>query len=114
MRRDDYLNKKICLSLLMFPIANLGLFVWRLGLGNVELDIDGFLFFKEVALLTFVAAAEELFFRGLLLRELIFGYQYKPLLSTIVVSALFGALHILNIFSYTTTFFISSFLISDI
>ena len=86
MRRDEYLNKKICLSLLMFPIANLSLFVWRLGLGNVEIDIGSFLILEEVALLTFVAAAEEIFFRGLLLRELIFGYQYKPLLSTNVVS----------------------------
>jgi membrane protease YdiL (CAAX protease family) len=38
----------------------------------------------------------------LLLRELIFGYQYKPLFSAIVVSTLFGALHLLNTFSYAT------------
>ena len=102
MIKYDYLNKKICLSLLLFPLVNLCLATWNLSLGNTAINIEIFLFLKEVALLIFVAIAEELFFRGLLLRELIFGYKYKPITSALFVSALFGTLHIFNVFSYAS------------
>ena len=34
--------------------------------------------------------------------ELLFSFQVKPILAGIIVSALFGALHLLNTFSYAT------------
>ena len=102
MGRYDYLNKKIYLSLLLFPLANLGLATWYLSLESNVANIETFLLLKEVALLIFVAIAEELFFRGMLLRELIFEYKYKPMKTAILVSALFGVLHIMNIFSYAS------------
>ena len=102
MGRYDYLNKKIYLSLLLFPLANLGLAAWNLSLESTIANIETFLLLKEAALLIFVACAEELFFRGLLLRELIFEYKYKPIKAAILVSVLFGVLHIMNIFSYAS------------
>ena len=98
----DYLNKKICLSLLLFPLVNLCLTDRNLSSGSPDISVGTFLLLKEVALLIFVSVAEELFFRGLLLRELIFEYKYKPITSAILESALFGTLHIFNVFSYAS------------
>ena len=102
MKTNSLFDRSILPVLLLFPMVNLGLTFWKFGTGNIAANFDTFLFLKEVALLIFVAVAEELFFRGLLFRELIFGFKYKPVLSAIVVSMLFGALHLLNIFSYAT------------
>ena len=102
MGRHDYLNKKIYLSLLLFPLANLGLAAWNLSLESTVANIEIFLLSKEVALLIFVAIAEEIFFRGLLLRELVFGFRLKAMLAGTIVSMLFGGLHIMNIFSYAS------------
>ena len=98
----DYLNKKICLPLLLFPLVNLCLAIWNLSLGNTAINIETFLFLKEVALLIFVAIAEEFFFRVFLFRELIFGYKHKPVKAALLVSTLFGVLHIMNMFSYAS------------
>lgn len=100
MKASFYNDKIIFFQLLLFPLANIGLATWNLRLESTVANIETFFLLKEVALLIFVAIAEELFFRGLLLRELIFSYKYKSITSAVLVSALFGTLHILNFFSY--------------
>ena len=100
MKMNSFFYKSILPVLLLFPLVNLGLTFWKFGIGNIATNFDTFLFLKEVAVLIFVAIAEELFFRGLLFRELVFGFKYKLVLSAIIVSTLFGALHLLNVFSY--------------
>lgn len=105
MKINGFYNKSILPALLMFPMVNLGLTFWEYSNGNVAINIDFFLFLKEVAVVIFVAIAEELFFRGLVFRELVFCYKYKPVLAALGVSALFGTLHLLNIFSYATLYY---------
>ena len=105
MKINSFCDRSILPVLLLFPLVNLGFNFWKHCTGSVATNIDTFLFLKEVAVLIFVAIAEELFFRGLLFRELVFGFKYKPVLSAIIVSILFGALHLLNVFSYATTFY---------
>ena len=101
-KMNSLIVKSILTVLLLFPMVNLSLTFLEYNCGNTTVNVETFLLLKEVALLIFVAIAEELFFRGLLLRELIFGYKYKPLKAAILVSALFGVLHIINIFSYAS------------
>ena len=98
----NFLDKSICPSLLLFPVANVGVFFVFSGKVNEFIIQDAFIVIKQVTILIFVALAEELFFRGLLLRELVFEYKYKPMKAAILVSALFGVLHIINIFSYAS------------
>lgn len=98
----NYLDKSIWPSLLLFPLANMGLFFFLSGNTASFANIDVFIIVKQIVLLIFVAVAEELFFRGLLLRELLFSFQVKPILAGIIVSAVFGALHLMNVFSYAS------------
>ena len=102
MNINSFFDKSILPVLLLFPMVNLCITFWKYNSGNTTINFDASLFLKETALLIFVAIAEELFFRNLLFRELVFGYKYKPVLVALGVSALFGALHLLNIFSYAT------------
>lgn len=102
MKINRFFDKSILPVLLLFPVVNLGITFWKYSSGNIATNIDAVLFLKEVALLIIVAIAEELFFRGLVFRELVFSFKYKPVLSAIVVSSLFGVLHLLNIFSYAS------------
>jgi len=37
-----------------------------------------------------------------LLRELLFSFQVKPILAGTIISALFGILHLVNVFSYAS------------
>ena len=98
----NYLDKSIWPSLLLFPLANMGLFFFLSGNAASFANIDVFTIVKQLVLLILVAVAEELFFRDLLLRELLFSFQVKPILAGIIVSAVFGALHLMNVFSYAS------------
>lgn len=98
----NYLDKSIWPSLLLLPSANMGLFFFLSGNIVYFFNSDVFIIVKQVALLIFVAVAEELFFRGLLLRELLFSFQVKPILAGTIISALFGILHLVNVFSYAS------------
>jgi membrane protease YdiL (CAAX protease family) len=89
-------------ALFLFPLVNCGLVFLSLNGENWYYIIDLLDIVKQVGILFFVAIAEELFFRGLLFRELAFGYDVKPILAAVIVSLLFGALHLLNVFSYAT------------
>ena len=103
MKINGFYNKSILPALLMFPMVNLGLTFWEYNSGNPTItNTDVSLFLEEAALLIFVAIAEELFFRGLLLCELLFSFQVNPILAGTIVSALFGALHLINVFSYAS------------
>lgn len=98
----NYLDKSIWPSLLLFPLANMGFFFFLSDNTASFANIDAFTIVKQLVLLIFVAVAEELFFRGLLLRELLFSFRVKPILAGTIVSALFGALHLMNVFSYAS------------
>ncbi len=102
MKINRFLDKSILPALLLFPMVNLCLTFWEYTSGNTTVNIDVSLFLKEAALLILVAIAEELFFRGMLFHELVFSYNVKSTLAALGVSILFGALHLLNIFSYAT------------
>ena len=102
MNINSFFDKSILPALLLFPIVNLCLTFWEYNYRNTTENLDTFSFLEEASLVIFVAIAEELFFRGLLFRELLFSFQVKPILAGIIVSALFGALHLLNTFSYAT------------
>lgn len=102
MITKNYLDKSIWPSLLLFPLANMGLFFFLSDKVVEFAHCDMFIVVQQVAILIFVAIAEELFFRGLLLRELLFNFQVKPLLAGTIVSVIFGALHLVNVFSYTS------------
>lgn len=98
----NYLDKSIWPSLLLFPLANMGLFFFFSDKVNSLVNSDIAMLMKQALILLIVAIAEELFFRGLLLRELVFGFKVKPLLASALVSLLFGALHLVNVFSYAS------------
>ena len=98
----NYLDKSIWPSLLLLPLANMGLLFFLSSNTASSANIDVFTIVKQLVLLIFVAVAEELFFRGLLLHELLFSFQVKPILAGTIVSALFGALHLMNVFSYAS------------
>ena len=57
---------------------------------------------REFVRLSFAAVAEELFFRGLVLRELVFSYRWQSIRVSLIVSLVFGVLHLLNVNSYAT------------
>ena len=85
---------------LLFPITNiLVAFIKNDGLlfGLTEI-----LNFWNVVTILFVAVAEELFFRGFILQELIFSYNWRHVRASVVVSFIFGGLHLLNVNSYAT------------
>lgn len=100
MKIADCFVKSIWPSLLLFPMANIGLFFLFYMQGNVSKDIALTVIGEEVVLLLFVAVAEELFFRGLLLRELVFSYKWKPICAAMLISIAFAFLHLLNVNSY--------------
>ena len=102
MKINSLIVKSILPNLLLFPIVNLFSTFFEHNSGNTTVNIFAFSFLEEAALLIFVAIAEELFFRGLLFRELVFSYNVKSTLAALGVSTLFGALHLLNTFSYAT------------
>lgn len=102
MKINRFIDKSILSALLLFPMLNLCLTFWEYNSGNTTVNIDISLFSEEAALLIFVAFAEELFFRGLLFRELVFSYNLKSTIAALGLSTLFGAMHLLNIFSYAT------------
>lgn len=102
MKINSFPVKSILPALLLLPIVNLCLTFGKYNSENITVNVDACLFLKETALLIFVAIAEELFFRGLLFRELVFSYDLKSTLAALGVSTLFGVLHLLNIFSYAT------------
>ena len=102
MKINSFFSKSILPVLLLFPMVNLCLTFWEYNSGNTTVNIDVSLFSEEAASLILVAIAEELFFRGLLFRELVFSYNLKSTIAALGVSILFGALHLLNIFSYAT------------
>jgi len=60
----NYLDKSIWPSLLLLPLANMGLFFFLSGNIVYFFNSDVFIIVKQVALLIFVAVAEELFFQG--------------------------------------------------
>lgn len=98
----SFLDKSIWPSLLLFPLANMGLFFFFSGKVNTLANGDIAILMKQIFILIVVAIAEELFLRGLLLRELVFGFQVKPLVAATIVSLIFGVLHIVNVFSYAS------------
>ena len=105
MKINSLLVKSILPALLLLPMVNLCLTFYEYNSGNTTVNVDACLFLKGAALLIFVAIAEELFFRGLLFRELVFSYNVKSAVAALGVSALFGALHLLNIFSCATLYY---------
>ena len=100
MLSNKHLSRTIRLSILLFPLTNV---VICLFYGAINaLDLDSFVLFKQFLFCFSVAIAEELFFRGLLLRELVFSYNWQPVRASLIVSSLFGVLHLLNVNSYAT------------
>ena len=100
MKRNNQPDKYILLSILLFPLVNIG---WLLFGGSVvEIEYNSEFLAKQIAICLFVGLAEELFFRGLVLRELVFGYNWRHFLASVVVSFVFGVLHLLNVNSYAT------------
>ena len=100
MQESNFLDKNIWLSLILFPFANIMLFI--LCFDDSILGNDIIFFGRQCAIYMLVAIAEELFFRGLLLRELVFSYNWQPIRASLIVSVLFGVLHLLNVHSYAT------------
>jgi len=97
---NNQFNKSILLSLLLFPLTNIVLFVFNNG--EAGLDSSWIFIIKLIAINCVVALAEELFFRGLLLREMVFGFEIRPMIASVVVSIAFGVMHLLNVNSYAT------------
>lgn len=97
---NNQFNKSILLSLFLFPLTNIVLFIFN----NLEAGLDcSWFFIVELITINFaVAIAEELFFRGLLLREMVFGSEIRPMIASVVVSIAFGVMHLLNVNSYAT------------
>ena len=100
MQESNFLDKNIWLSLILFPFVNIMLF--SLCFDDSILGNDIIFFGRQSAIYMLVAITEELFFRGLLLRELVFSYNWQPIRASLIVSVLFGVLHLLNVNSYAT------------
>ena len=84
----------------LFPLTNVGLFICN---GNIAFaDYSWYFFLQQLVICVAVALAEELFFRGLLLREMVFGFEIRPMIASVVVSIAFGVMHLLNVNSYAT------------
>ena len=96
----NQLSKYILLSTWLFPLANFNLFV--IGCNAIEVKCNLVILVKQVVIFFGVAVAEELFFRGLVLRELVFCYRWNTSSASIIVSLFFGVLHLLNVNSYAT------------
>lgn len=100
MKISSCVDKGVLSALLLLPLVNCGLLFFSSNSSNWLHIRDLSDIVKQVGVLAFVAIAEELFFRGLLFRELAFCYEVNPVLAAVIVSLLFGALHLLNVFSY--------------
>jgi len=100
MKVANCLYKYIWLSVLLFPLANVGLLICN---GNIAFAEYSWCFLlQQLAICIAVASAEELFFRGLLLRELIFHYKWRASTASLLVSLAFGVLHLVNVNSYAS------------
>ena len=99
MYKNNLLNKTIFSSILLFPLVNV---IFVLCNGNVLELLELNFVVKKLTICLGVAIAEELFFRGLVLRELVFGYNWRYVRASVVVSLIFGVLHLLNVNSYAT------------
>ena len=100
MKAANCLYKYIWLAMTLFPLANVGLFICN---GNFTFTVYGWYFIlQQLAICMVVALAEELFFRGLLIREMVFGFEIRPMIASVVVSIAFGVMHLLNVNSYAT------------
>ena len=97
---NNQFNKSRLLSLLLFPLTNIVLFVFNNG--GAYLDCSCIFIIETIAINFAIALAEELFFRGLLLREMVFGFEIRPMIASVVVSIAFGVMHLLNVNSYAT------------
>ena len=93
---NKYYRKDILLSMLLFPLSNVFLFL----ISDNVFEKDLTFFVRKLVICLSVAIAEELFFRGLLLREMVFSYNWQPVRASLIVSVLFGVLHLLNVNSY--------------
>ena len=100
MQVNNQFNKHILLSMLLFPLANLGLCLF--GCNVVEVGCNLEFWVKKIVICLLVAIAEELFFRGLILRELVFSYKWLPVRASVFISLVFGILHLVNVNSYAT------------
>ena len=99
MYKNKQLNKIIFFFILLFPLVNVVLLSFN---GKVFALLDLTFVIKQFATCFGVAVAEEIFFRGLILRELVFSYQWQPIRASLIVSLVFGVLHLLNVNSYAT------------
>ena len=97
---NNQLSKYILLSILLFPLVNIGLRLF--GSNVVEVGCNLEFWVKQIAICLLVAIAEELFFRGFILLELVFNYNWLPVRASVLVSLVFGILHLLNVNSYAT------------
>lgn len=61
--------------------------------------------------LAFVALCEELFFRGLVLDQLIRKNWFSKSNTTLLVSVIFSLLHIVNLYSYATASYVAAQLV---
>ena len=100
MESNRYFFLYILASVLLLPFANMGMFL--AGINDEIASIDLISFVQHLAICISVAVAEELFFRGLLFREMVFSYNWQPVRASVVVSIAFGSLHLLNVNSYAT------------
>lgn len=97
---NNQLSKYILLSILLFPLVNIGLRLF--GSNVVEVGCNLEFWVKQIAVCLLIAIAEELFFRGFILLELVFNYNWLPVRASVLVSLVFGILHLLNVNSYAT------------
>ena len=94
------MNKNIIFSLCLFPLTNIGMFLFC---GDAfKFDSALILMLKQLIIYLLIAFAEELFFRGLVLNELVFSYNWQPSKASFIISILFGLLHLLNVNSYAS------------
>lgn len=100
MQMTDELYKNIGLSVLLFPLVNIALSVF--GSRGNGLEYAWHFLIEQLAICIAVAFAEELFFRGLLLRELVFSFKVRTIVASLLVSFVFGILHLVNVNSYAT------------
>ena len=99
----NYLGIKrlfLLIESLLFPMTNV--LVASLKNDDLLLLVTEILNFWNVITPMFISCAEELFFRGFVLREILFNYGWQPIRASLIVSFLFGVLHLLNVNSYAT------------
>ena len=100
MESNRYFFLYILVSVLLLPFANIGMFLSEINDEIASIDLISFV--QHLAICICVAVAEELLFRGLVLREMVFCYNLQPIRASLIVSIAFGILHLLNVNSYAT------------